>query len=90
MRLSSALLEATGPAEGACVLTAHPAKFEETVRQAGVPDWKLPKVEAMKTMAQRFEWLRAPTGDHTRAAKLEQWVAHLRRAVEAAAKKHKK
>ena len=76
-------------AEGApicCVLTAHPAKFEEACAKAGVPVATCDKVERLKTAKHAFEWLRAPPkGVH----KLEAWAAHIKRAVEEAAAKRR-
>jgi threonine synthase len=48
-----------------CVLTAHPAKFEEAVMAAiGVLPPTVPVVEKMKTMPHKFTWLRMPeTGE---------------------------
>ena len=65
-----------------CVLTAHPAKFEDACAKAGVPVATCDKVERLKTIRHAFEWLRAPPKN---VNKLEAWAAHIKRAVEEAA-----
>lgn len=70
-----------------CVLTAHPAKFEDAVKRAtGSPPAFPPAVQRLKTMPHHFEWLRAPAGG---ANKQEAWAATLRAAVEESAAQRK-
>jgi threonine synthase len=62
-----------------CVLTAHPAKFEKTVREAtGAPAPTTLVVDALKVARRdHFTWLRKE-GQHWRKA----WVAQIKLAVE--------
>ena len=67
------------PAPIVCVLTAHPAKFEQSCVKAGVPAPLHPSVERLKTKPLSFEWLRAPPKGRN---KLEVWAAAIKAAVE--------
>ena len=81
--IQEALRKPTGPpAPVCCVLTAHPAKFEDACARAGVPLAPSPVVEALKKAPRSFEWLRAPPPGTN---KLEAWAASIKRAVESAA-----
>ena len=63
-----------------CVLTAHPAKFEDAVKRAtGSPPAFPPAVQRLKTMPHHFEWLRAPPPG---VEKLPAWAEAVKRAVE--------
>ena len=55
-----------------CVLTAHPAKFDEVVMQAGLTPQPVAAVEALKALPHKFRWLRAPKGV-SRSEKLRAW-----------------
>ena len=66
------------------VLTAHPAKFDEACRKAGVPVATCEKVERLKVLPHAFEWLRAPPN---RADKLQVWAMAIKKAVEAEARR---
>ena len=65
-----------------CVLTAHPAKFADACRKAGIPPVSTATVDALRAMPRRFEWLRAPPPP---ADKLDAWAATVKAAVERAA-----
>jgi threonine synthase len=67
-----------------CVLTAHPAKFEDACARAGIPPVRVPAIEALRSRPRSFSWLRAPKDG---APKLAAWAAQLKAAVEAAAAK---
>ena len=61
-----------------CVLTAHPAKFEDAVQAAiGQPPPTTPGVEALKQLPHKFEWLRKPEGQDWKEA----WKRVLKQAV---------
>ena len=62
-----------------CVLTAHPAKFEDTVQAAiGTVPRTVPAVEALKKLPNHhFKWLRKQ-GPHWRA----DWIREIKDAVE--------
>ena len=64
------------------VLTAHPAKFDEAMLQAGVPPQRLPSVEALKQLPHKFNWLRDPKGATSRKQKLAAWAREIKGAVE--------
>eukprot|EP00937_MAST-01D_sp_MAST-1D-sp2_P000936 g936.t1 len=71
------------PGPQVVVLTAHPAKFEEAVQQAtGAPPVFPPAVERLRTLPQRFTWMRAPADG---SDKIAAWGKQMRAAVEARA-----
>jgi threonine synthase len=64
-----------------CVLTAHPAKFEDAVQEAiGQMPPTTPAVEALKTLPHKFERLRRSAGKDWVGVK-EEWKNTLRAAV---------
>ena len=68
------------------VLTAHPAKFDEAVAQAGVARQPVARVEALRALPHKFRVLRRPAdAGVSRAQKLAAWAAELKAAVEAQA-----
>ena len=69
-----------------CVLTAHPAKFEEAVAAAGLPAAVCsdPRVAALERKPKKFRRLRDPKAA-SRQLKLEAWASEVKRAVEAEA-----
>ena len=73
--------EALPVAPTICVLTAHPAKFNDAVSRAGIPPQSTPVVDALRKLPHRFEWLRAPPPPCTSAQKKQAWVAEIKAAV---------
>ena len=70
----------------ACVLTAHPAKFESASKRAGVPIATHPNVERIRSKPHTFQWLRSPPPPaHKGTLKLVAWAAAIKTAVERAA-----
>eukprot|EP00908_Phaeocystis_cordata_P001371 Transcript_11451.p3 GENE.Transcript_11451~~Transcript_11451.p3 ORF type:complete len:227 (-),score=88.43 Transcript_11451:47-727(-) len=77
----AAVRAACAGAPTVCVLTAHPAKFDEVVMQAGLTPQPVAAVEALKALPHKFRWLRAPKGV-SRSEKLRAWAGEIKAAVE--------
>ena len=77
----AAVRAACAGAPTVCVLTAHPAKFDEAVRRAGLQPQPIARVEALKALPHKFRWLRAPAGG-SRRQKLQEWAREIKSAVE--------
>ena len=76
-------LEASLPtAPAICVLTAHPAKFNDAVSRAGIPPQTTPAVDELRKLPHKYTWLRAPLPPHnTPEHKKKAWAAAIRQAV---------
>ena len=64
-----------------CVLTAHPAKFNDAVTRAGMPLQSTPAVDALRTLPHHFEWLRAPQPPCSSDEKKRAWAREIKAAV---------